>query len=336
MKTGRIGSIFLVYLSLALSVNSAKGSGGNEPEIETLVKSLTSEDGDSARDARRKLEAKGAEVVPVLFGKLQAADWELKPGLLEVLSAHGREFAKQKLLNGNDTEKIYAALVYELTRAGQPDDYDTPEFKVMVEALLKAIKSEDKYLRAAAVVALIHDERSSLQFQYYYEIVPSLISSFDTDLVINRRGGFDSFATLLLGMCLTLDGLAGDRLAFAEATLDRDTKLLEDHERLSDRGLVRGFLRVNKDEIAKLRQYWNTWWVRNSGENLVELGSQIIERNLAILDAEQSADTQRAAMATGGLGAWTGESYGDSVSAWRTWWNARKKEYQGPPMDNRE
>jgi hypothetical protein len=41
---------------------------------------------------------------------------------LEVLSAHGREFARQKFLKGNETDKIYAALVYELTRAGLPSE----------------------------------------------------------------------------------------------------------------------------------------------------------------------------------------------------------------------
>ncbi len=319
-----------IGLSLSLACTARGG-----PDVEALVADLTSEDVKTALEAQKNLEAMGADVVPVLFDKLLVADWTLRPRLLEVLSANGREFAKQKLLKGNDTEKIYAALVYELTRAGQPDDYDSPEFDAMVKSLLRAIKSDDKYLRAAAVVALIHDERSSLPFKYYHDIVPALISSFDTDLVIYRRAHFDSFATLILGMCLTLDGLVGDRLAFTEARLDRDTKLLEDHERLSDRGRVRGFLRINKGEIATLREYWSSWWARHSSDNLIELGSLIIERNLAIFDAEPSADSLRAAIAGGGLEAWTGESFGDSASAWRTWWNARKREYQGPPLNTR-
>ena len=146
-KAARITWCIVVSLSLACITHGS-------PDVDAHVANLTSEDAKVAEEARHYLEAKGADVVPVLFDKLLVADWTLRPRLLEVLSKHGREFAKQKLLAGNETEKTFAGLVYELTRAGQPDDYDTPEFAAMVEALLKAIKSDDKTLRAAAEQAL--------------------------------------------------------------------------------------------------------------------------------------------------------------------------------------
>ncbi len=143
-------------------------------EIDRLVQALTSEDAKVGEEARTKLDAMGAEVVPALFEKLPAADWTLKPRLLEVLSANGREFAKQKLLKGNDTEKIYAALVYDLTRADEADDHGTPEFAAMVEALLNAIDTDNEYLRAAAQQTLQGMDQcvgpGGLSAQVYQEI----------------------------------------------------------------------------------------------------------------------------------------------------------------------
>ena len=124
MKAGRIACSIVACLSFALSVRCVEGRNATESDIETLVKALTSEDAGTTREAQKKLEAMGAEIVPTLFEKLLRADWELKPRLLEVLSAHGRDFAKQKLLNGNDTEKIYAALVYELSVSCAAEDFD--------------------------------------------------------------------------------------------------------------------------------------------------------------------------------------------------------------------
>jgi len=300
-------------------------------KVDDLVAQLTSEDPKIAEEARRSLEGMGAGVVPALFEKLLVADWTLKPRLLEVLSAHAREFAKQKLLNGNDTEKIYAALVYELTRAGQPDDYDTPEFAAMVDALLRAIKSDDKYLRAAAIDALLHDRENDIVFQHYHEIVPAMISSFDVDLVIKRRTRAGGFATLW-NICMALESLAGDRLAFfeSEAAMQQRAKAKGIPAGASDTAQVRLLIDANRQALEGLRDEFTAWWRKNSTKSIDEIGKLMIERNLAVLEAESSPSTERARAATGSLETWTGHIRARTSTEWRAWWNENAHSYTGP------
>ena len=63
MKVGRIVGSIVVSLSLACAARAT-------PEVDAQVANLTSEDQKVAEEARRTLEAKGADVVPVLFEKL--------------------------------------------------------------------------------------------------------------------------------------------------------------------------------------------------------------------------------------------------------------------------
>lgn len=324
MKAGRIAACIVVALSLACSVR-----GG--PDVDAHVANLSSEDPKVAEEARRYLEARGADVVPGLFDKLLVADWTLRPRLLEVLSANGREFAKQKLKNGSDTEKIYAALVYELTRAGEPDDYDTPEFKAMVEALLKAIKTEDKNLRAASIDALLHDPSNALAFRYYYDLVPAMILSFDVDLVIVRRTRAGGFVTLW-NICMALEWLAGDRLAFldSEPAMQQRAKESKVPVDATDTAQVQAFIEANRGAIEELRTELIQWWRAHSTKSIAEIGRLIIERDISILEREPSLDTERSRAAKGGLRSWTGEIRPRTATEWRAWWSEHQIDYRGP------
>ncbi|MEK7710521.1 MAG: hypothetical protein AAB341_01380, partial [Planctomycetota bacterium] len=307
------------------------GPEGVPPEIEELTRQLTSEYSKVGEEARRNLETMGAEVVPKLFDKLLVADWTLKPRLLEVLSAHGREFAKQKLLKGNETEKSYAALLYELTRAGEPNDYDTAEFKAMVDALLKAIKSDDKYLRAAAIDALLHDTEKGVVFEHYRDLVPAMISSFDVDLVIKRRTRAGGFVTLW-NICMALESLGGDRLAFfeSEKAMQARAKGKRIPAGASDTAQVRVFIDANGQHLDVLRQDLASWWTKHSTQSVVEIGKLMIERNLSILEREPFPDTERARVVIGSLETWTGNVKPRSFEEWRAWWRENQDSYAGP------
>ena len=67
MKAGRIVGSIVVSLSLACAVRGT-------PDVGAHVANLPSEDAKVAEEARTKLEAMGAEVVPALFDKLLVAD----------------------------------------------------------------------------------------------------------------------------------------------------------------------------------------------------------------------------------------------------------------------
>jgi hypothetical protein len=300
-------------------------------KTDELIGQLTSEDPKLAESAKQALEAMGAEVVPVLFAKLLTADWTLKPRLLEVLSAHGREFAKKKLLTSNDTEKIYAALVYELTRGAEPDDYGTLQFAAMIESLLRAIKSDDKYLRAAAGLAVVYDRKSTVFFDHFHEVVPALLSSFDTELVIKRRAPEDPSDVLLAGICFRLDGFIGDRLAYAQT----ETALwagVKDFP-LEPNGMQRTLSKLLpswRPHLDTLRQYWQTWWDDHKNLSTVAIGRIIIERNISFLEAaNNSGGYQDSVVVSSLLELWTRRFFTKGREA-RTWWTAHKDTYQGP------
>ncbi len=335
MHTSRIALSIVACLTFALSVRWTEGGNSNDSGIEMFVKELTSKDADASREAQQKLETLGADIVPVLFGKLPTADWELKPRLLEVLSGNGREFAKQMLLNGTETEKTYAALVYELTRAGERGDHDTPEFAAMVEVLLEAIKSDDKYLRAAAVLALVHDHESNVFFRYLHDLIPVLISSFDTDLIVRRRARGDPSDVVLVGICLRLDAFIGDRLAYLniERTLWKGIQLSEQ----SGTGLqhsMRQFLTGNATILQELRKYWETWWQGHNKLRPVEIGRLAIERNIALWETAGTDNRFDNVVLYSFLKTWTGESFLDAAHA-RAWWKEENDHYTGPPEPGR-
>jgi len=304
----------------------------SESRLKALVGQLTAEDAEVALEARQKLEGMGPEVVPVLFEKLLEADWTLCPRLLEVLSANGREFAKEKLLTGNDTERIYAALAYELTRGGQPDDYDTREFKAMVQALLEAIKSDDKYLRAAAGLALVYDPDSAVWFEHFHEIVPVLISSFDTELQIERGGFPEPRDVPFLAISILLDTYIGDRLAYHQLkpTIDeRMRQVLPGGARCQrERALALAGARA---EIEDLRTYWQEWWENHATLDSRQIGAKIIDRNLRILETHDG-DTRSTSprwCAERSLELWTGTTR-SSKEGWGRWWNTHRVDYSGP------
>jgi hypothetical protein len=294
------------------------------------VSNLTSEDEKTANDARAALEGMGEAVVPVLFDRLLAADWTLRPRLLEVLSAHGREFAKQKLLHGNDTEKVYAALVYELTRGGQPDDTETPEFKAMVEALLRAVKSDDKYLRAAAALALVHDDDIPLFFDHLHELIPVMISSFDTDLIIFHRAHADLNDVAFMGLCLHLDAFIGERPIYQ----DNEAALFSGLQRtgqgpIAMQRLMSELLRTKAGKIDEMRSYWSGWWKLHSSLRAVEIGRIMIERNLDLFEklapnGKPYSDVLVASM----LAQWTGIDRGRDEAI--EWWQTHRDSYAGP------
>jgi len=316
---------------LSLSAAACAAPEGAPLEIERLTQQITSEDAKVAEEARHSLEAKGADVVPVLFEKLLVADWTLRPRLLEVLSANGRDFAKQKLKNGSETEKIYAALVYELSVAcaGDEHDYDSPEFKSMVEALLRALKSEDKSLRAAAGAALVYDvyEDSTVFFDHLHEIVPALISSFDTDLIIDRcnRGGPVQVVLIVIGNNLT--AFVGDRLINVEKEVfTRPAEAKVDDPR-DPQAYMRKVLSDNRAKVAELRTYWETWWKEHSKLTAVEIGVLMIERSLRILAGDPlSRDDWNTMTADWCLVKWAG---GLELN-WNDWWGKNKATYKGP------
>lgn len=324
MKADRIAGTIMISLLLACAVRAT-------PDVDVQVSNLTSEDAKVAGEARTKLEAMGADVVPVLFEKLLVADWNLRPRLLEVLSAHGREFAKKKLLKGSETEKIYAALTYELSVAcaGDEHDYDSAEFKAMVEALLLAIYSEDKSLRAAAGAALVYDkdEDSIVFFDHLHEIVPALISSFDTDLIFDRcnRGGPVNVVLIVIGMNLT--AFVGDRLINVEKEVfTRPAEAKVDDPR-DPQARMRKVLSDNRAKVAELRTYWETWWTAHSKLTAVEIGSLMIERSLRVLALDPSSNDDWSTLtAEWCLMKWTGSYHFN----WNDWWEKNKASYKGP------
>ncbi len=318
-----------------------------DPVLERLIQELLSEDAKIARDAQKELTRMGA-AVPALFQKLVKSGWDIKQPLLEVLAeiTEARDYARVKLFHGTEEEKTYAAILYELIDLGE--DTTSRAYAVMVEALLKALKSEDKSLRAAAGLALINSETSTLFFEHLHEIVPALISSFDTALVIGRRSREDPTTVVFWGICLRLDTIIGDRLAFAdvkETLRKKGASLGTDHSDLR-RTMVR-LLAAGREEVDGLRAYWNEWWKAHASMSAVEIGALIIERNLRILPNRRadsiyssmahrsSAETERYLSANWSLELWAGVSCDIVDDDWGAWWDQRKATYAGPKPHSR-
>lgn len=318
----------------------------NEPDIERLVKDLISQEAKVAREARKQLE-RMAHAVPVLFKKLVATDWDLKPPLLEVLARihGGRDYARLKLFHGTPEEKTYAALLYELIDQGE--DSESREYPVMVEVLLEALKSEDKYLRAAAGRALIHyEEDNTAFFEHFHEIVPVLISSFDTDLVIDRRHRDDPTQVVFIGISMWLDVMIGDRMAYldVESNLWKTVGPLGDDHLELRRGMVQ-VLTANREDIENLRAYWQEWWNKHRKMSVVEIGRLIIERNLRFIPEPKPtrremikwplAKREQYRLSEWSLELWTGEYFLPHEDS-RKWWTQHKAAYKGPIRRRKE
>lgn len=311
----------------------------NLETFERLVRELVSEDAKTAREAEEQLH-RMPYAVPALFERLVEANWDLKPPLLEVLARvkGGRDYARSKLFYGMEAEKTYAALLYELIDQGE--DTESCEYAAMVEVLLKALKSEDKKLRAAAGLAVIYEENSApVVFQHLHEIIPALISSFDTDLVIDRRWRGDPSDIIFFGICYRIDVLIGNRFAFQDFLSDpqNHSVRLEGDDTFSLRRTVPKFLSANRQEINKLKSFWRNWWNKHSELSLREIGIAIIERNLRVLDVldpRQWADHD--AMAHGSLELWTQGIYSRAPDDWASWWSKHKETYEGPIQRTKE
>lgn len=312
-----------------------------------MVQGLVSEDAKTAREAQDGLLKRGGTAVPVLFRKLVEAGWDLKPPLLEVLAEirEARDYARLKLLHGTEEDKTHAALLYELIDQGK--NTESPEYTAMVEALLRTLKSEDKNLRAAAGLALIDPEKSTLFFEHLHELVPSLIASFDTDLVIFRQRREDPTEVVFLGICYGLESMIGDRLVFLEFAHDPETRpvALSGKRGVELRRSVSELLRTDREGIEGLRTYWDSWWTKHAKMSATDIGKLLIERNLAFLPNPTPtitdmatwppAERERYHLVVWSLERWTGKSSILVDDDWKAWWVAHKTTYQGPAADPR-
>ena len=337
-----------VTCAAAPDVNQSQADAAekpNEPDIERLVKDLISQDGKVARKAQKQLERMG-HAVPMLFANLVEADWNLRPALLEVLASikGGRDYARLKLFHGTEEEKTYAALLYELIDLGE--DTESREYAAMVQILLKAIKNDDKKLRAAAGLALVYEENSTtVLFEHFHEIVTALISSFDTDLVVNRFWRGDPSDVVFLGICYRLDAMIGDRFGFLDFVSDPryQSEALEGGDPFALRRTVPKFLSANREEIDKLKSYWQDWWNKHAEMTLTEIGKLMVERSLRLLPEREPTHEEtrnwsgtkyeRFSLAKGSLHVWGGKR-GLAVEEFRSWWVENKATYEGPKGNN--
>lgn len=222
--------------------------------------------------------------------------------------------------------------MYELsvTCAAENHDYDAPEFKAMVEALLRAIKSEDKNLRAAAGAALVYDEHSTVFFEHLHEIVPALISSFDTDLLIDRRNRGGPAECVMIVIWLHLDACVGERFSYYELENQWSKQPQPTWDpALEKRQAWRKFVTDKRSDHNALRAYWEAWWKEHANLSAVEIGVLMIERSLRILAANTMPDHETYSMAAEWcLQKWAGP--GVAVGDWAKWWEGNKQSYRGP------
>ncbi len=331
VKSERLITLYGALCACGLGAGQNRPEGSTQPteaDIERLVQDLLSDESKTRYEARKQLE-RTPHVVPVLFKKLVEADWDLRPPLLDVLSETkgGRDYARLKLFHGSTEEKTYAALLYELIDVGE--NRRPGEYAAMVEVLLKALKSEDKNLRAAAALALLHDEPHSLFFEHLHELVPAMISSFDTPVVLDR-GVHDVSSGVFIGICTFLDALIGGRVGYlgAESTNFRNAQKPGLDRTISPQQGMVEFLAANRTQIEKLRRYWQDWWDNHAKLTPVEIGVLVIERNIPLLQRDRE-DEQRLT-AEYSLELWTMGMYVATPEDWAFWWAEHKDNYQGP------
>lgn len=335
----------IVAMSFLHASNCAYSAQTARPEIDRLVENLTSEDAAEARAALKSLQGMGAEVVPTLFDRLVSADWNTRCPLLQVLAIHGRDFSRLKLLHGTRQEKPFAAILYQLIDQGEHPE--PPEYPAMVDALLAALKSEDKRLRAAAGLALVDAEESTLFFDHFHEIIPALISSFDTDLIIDRRRRGDPTEVVFVGICIRLDALIGDRPVYlaTQPKLWKNVGSIDYDHYFAYRTALRQALAANHHEIDRLRTYWESWWNEHSMLSATDIGRLMIERSLPIISPGRLAQGdmqgwrvakhEQDLFAEWCLRLWTGWLLAGQDD-WRSFWARRKATYKGPVYDSGE
>lgn len=307
----------------------AKGTPPSTPEIEQLISQLTNDDSSIAIEAKRSLIKVSADAGPILFAKLDNANWELRSRLLEILSAGSSDFIKEKLVHGAPTDRTYSALAYALSRKRGGSDHNTTECRIMAEELLNAIKSEDKMLRAAAGLALVRDEKDKFFLDHWQEIIPALISSFDVNLVMHSGYREDISDAVIFGICLCLDARIGDHLAFAD--MSNSLKYVEAPDQgsiISEKKLAK-FLVVNRAELDQLRNYWETWWKGHSQLATIDVGTLMIERDIVLFGKfeEQKHDPEYSSWL---LSIWIGRDSPTTSDGARKWWAKNKATYRGP------
>ena len=323
---------FTILMAISCQIVIAQ-SDVPQPDVAHLIGQLTQDDPAAVEKVQQQLKDMGADIVPAIFQRLMAADWDLKPRLLEVLSEHGQEFAKQKLLSpdSNEDQKVCAALAYELSvdcsKTNRRHDYGSPEYSAMVRALLKGMKSEDKSTRAACAAALLYDEHSLVFFDHLHEIVPALISCFDSELVIDRCVREGPAAIVLIPICLNLESLVGDRFVNTVRELlvvaDRHLEIRDEQKRL------RAVLSDGRAKVEGFRTYWQDWWNQHSQLSAAEIGRLMIERSLRVLASTKDDETTYSAERC--LKKWSGSYELD----WNAWWDQNKATYRGPAEHRR-
>ena len=324
-----------------------RGTPDEHSDIPRLTVQLLSNNAQIAKAAHEQLR-RMPDAVPILFRTLVEADWDLKPPIMELLRTikGAADFARSKLLHGDDAERTYAALLYELS--ANSADSNSREFSLMVDVLLDSLSDDDRNLRAAATLALTELSEGAILFKHFHAIVPAMISSFDTDLIIRRGRRQDPAEAVFVGTGLRLDLFIGDHLAYTdvESTIWARAGTVDEQHYSAFRHSIRKALASSRKEIDELREYWERWWKQHARLRTAEIGSLIIERNLRFLRDSgypHSALTKRLSetneqflkrreqchLVGGSLELWTGQRF-PSADAWRVWWTEHKGTYDGP------
>lgn len=317
---------FVATVGLGACVALPTCARGQVSEGDDLIARLCSPDGAISRQATKEFYSKRDELAPVFFDRYVSADWSIKPRILERLVGTKHAVVRRKLLEGTETERTHAALLLAYSSELSPD---------AVALLFAATKSDDKRLRALASYALLHADGAIALFDHFHEIVPALISSFGTPLILELyHSPGDS---LIFGIGTTLDALIGDRFAYLEmqSRLRRVDSTNEGGSPRAAQDYTERLVAANQDEIDNLRSYWETWWKAHSNLTTTELGVLIIERNIGILAAGRPDGSPALTVDTaeGSLRTWTGQHSVKGVEGWRAWWEQAKASYGGPPHE---
>ncbi len=320
------GSSCLLAQQPAPDGKTHEATKAQQADVDDLIARLSSVDATISRQASKDLLTVREELAPVLFDRYVAANWSIKPRLLERLVGTKHDIVRAKLLRGTEIERIHAALLLAYSGRLSRD---------AVAPLLAATKSDDKQLRALASYALVTADDAVVLFDHFHEIVPALISSFGIPIILDLyHSPGDS---LIFGIGTTLDALIGDRFAYLEmqSKLRRVDSTHEGDSPSAAQDYTERLVATNRDQIDNLRSYWETWWKTHSTMTTTQLGALIIERNIGILVAGRSNDSPALAgdLAERSLQVWTGQESVEGVEGWISWWKEAKRSYNGPPRE---
>lgn len=344
-----IGTVFIAGSGSILHSNSGPdeidGSQLTESRIAQLVKDLSLEDRTIGQRALRELKQSPDETIPFLFKRLRSDDWNSKAethsilfGLAMAQQEDGYRldflneilrFAKAKLGSDLEAERVWAAIL--LRHLGGTED------AAVIEALLEAIGSPDKNLRLLGSLLLLYQPMlmGNPDFtQWFGQVIPALISSFDQPLVFNLFREESGVLMYLAGS--HLDRLIGDEPYFSAVLAEKMSRIQGHHttgmtftELREGTQAVKLFAETNKSDIEKVRARWVGWWEKHKGSSAAELGKLIIERNLALL-ADERAHVR--ACAEDSLSSWAGSKYFylGKTDDWNRWWEKHRDTYAGP------